>query len=557
MRLTFAQTLRSGLLCALVLAPGCTCDASVDAPPPPPSAKPAVPVPNGLVADLVVRAPATLLGELRQELAGPMLLMPRTLGGLVINLFGLPLSAAELVDERLPVYGATVVTGQGQEARLGSAVAIHVKDGGRLIARLTKGPDATFDGSQKGDLTMLAPKPALRQARLEAPLAVVDNYLVAGDSTEALQALGPYLARTAPRGEPSEHDVELRIRDSASSEPVRTRLAALRAPLEALPIPPPLRALVSPESLIEAGLGVLELMGEGTVTLDVATEAPLKLRARVAARNPLAAGVLASLKTIEPAKLADLPDDVVAAATWAQPPGEPSLRAASAAADIVSTTGLAVADRAVLEVALAKMAAGQGSGLRFGLRCTGVGLTGLADGEARDAPLLRTGLEELLALRKSKSVKARLEAEGMSLSVDRGRARHIPDDVHRIRIERKAPEGDEPPPPIDLRYVVTDDRFYAAAGMQSLETLQHLHAPDPEHRWANKLAIAAAVKGLPDVAWASVIIDPQGVNACLQGKPGGSHATPLTLSVGPSKGGLELRVDVAPGLLRALGGLMP
>jgi hypothetical protein len=145
----------------------------------------------------------------------------------------------------------------------------------------------------------------------------------------------------------------------------------------------------------------------------------------------------------------------------------------------------------------------------------------------------------------------------MSVEVSVGRARHIPEDVHLVRLTKlvaDAPEDAEPPPPIDLRYVVAGERFYAAAGTESLAVLQHLHEPDPERQWGlSSPGIKAAIDRLGDSAWLAVAVDPHGINACLQGKPGGSFSTPATFVLGPAEGGAKARLELASGLLRVVG----
>ena len=186
------------------------------------------------------------------------------------------------------------------------------------------------------------------------------------------------------------------------------------------------------------------------------------------------------------------------------------------------------------------------------VRC-GVGLTGMAEGDVRDEEVLRSGVFTLVALAERPSVKAKLTTERMKVDVSVGRARHIPDDVHLVRLT-KTPEEDEPPPPIDLRYVIGAERFYAAAGAESLAVLQHLHEPDPERQWAlSTPTIASAVARLGDSAWLAVVADPHALNACLHGKPGGTFATPATFVVAPAPVGAKLRLELAAGLLRVVG----
>ena len=211
------QTVLRGLTAlAFVLSPmsGCTCAESTETPPPA-TVKPAAPAPAGIAFELAVRSPSTLLTEIREAMAGPMLLLPKSVGGMAVNLFGLPVTAAELIDEKLPIVGAGLAVGKGGEATMHTAFAVHVRDGRRLVAHLTQGPDATFDVKVDGDLSWLTAKDNLRQARLPATLAVVDNYLVIGDDERAVAGLGPYLATNLARTEPSDADLVITVKDAA------------------------------------------------------------------------------------------------------------------------------------------------------------------------------------------------------------------------------------------------------------------------------------------------------------------------------------------------------
>lgn len=545
---------RAALLASVALAPlgGCTCGETSPAPAPPTTA-PTVPAPEGLVAELTLRAPTSFLTELRRAMAGPMLLLPKSVGGMVVNLFGLPITATDIIDERLPLLGASLVTGDGDQAVLHTAFAIHVKEGRRMVAHLSTGPDATFEARADGDFTWLSPKPALRQARLDVVLAVVDNYLVAGDDETAVRQLGPYMARTLARAEPPEQDILLTLKGETNVERLRARLSRLRAPLEALEVPASLRAFANPRILFERGLALLDVVGAGRVTVDLDPERDLVLEAHLEARDAASRIVLASLPTVEPQNMTSLPEGTVGALAWAEPVTGRAEEAAQTAAQVREAVGaMTVEDDEALTEALVATAEGRGAKTLVALRCTGVGLTGLVEGDVADGERLADGVEALAALRRRKSFSDKLAGDRMRVTVSEGRVRHVPHDVHLVRLERIA-EGETELEPVDLRYVIAPERYYAAAGMESLETLQLLYAPDPERQWSQKPRLRGAIERLSARAWLSLLIEPHGLNACLRGKPGGRFATPASLSVGPADGGAELRLELASGLLKVVG----
>lgn len=540
---------------ALSLSPmsGCTCADSTE-PPPAPTLAPAAPAPAGLAFELVVRAPSTLLTEVREAMAGPMLLLPKSVGGMAVNLFGLPITAAELIDEQLPIVGAGLTDDRGERAVVHTAFAIHVKDGRRFVAHLTQGPDATFDAKSDGDLVWLTAKDNLREARLPAELAVVTNYLVVGDGERAVSDLGPYLATNLARAEPSKADLVVTVKNTAA---LAARLEHLKAPAEALALPGALGTVLDLPGSLDAARELLEQVGSAEVVVDLDPAAALVVEASLDARGPIERAALATLPEISPSRMLTLPDGTVGAMQWGEPAGGRADDAGRRAATISDALGLTEDDQASLRSALTAMGEGRGERSLVGLRCTGVGLTGMAEGDVRDDDALTSAVASLTAMAERPSVKGRLDAERMTIDVSVGRARHIPDDVHLVRFS-KTPEADRPtdetPPPIDLRYVIAADRFYAAAGAESLLVLQHLHQPDPERRWASSSpSLESAIGRLGSSAWLAVAADPHALNACLHGKPGGTFSTPATFVVAPAPTGATARLELAAGLLRVVG----
>ncbi|MEZ4441346.1 MAG: hypothetical protein R3B72_19760 [Polyangiaceae bacterium] len=531
---------------------GCRCEPEGGGPPPVASAKAPVPVPEGLAADLTVADPQAFFERLRTQAGGPLLLMPRTFGGLVVNLFGLPLTAADLVDEHLAAVGAVRVSAAGVE----QALAIHVRDGGRFVSAVTAGADAGFVARRAGEITWLDGQPKLREASLPVTLGVVDHYLVAGNDAAAVEHLGLYLARTAAPVAKTEHDLEVKVADGPLRELVASRLSALQLlGLTRQSLPAPLTEMGGLDDALATFGDLFALLGAGQASLDL-RDGRLDVQASFAARDDAARSALAARPTTQAKPLLDLPDDTVVAVTWAQSAKSREAAAGASATAILTALSIAKADREGVEPELSKaltaIAEGRGDDTMLAARCTGVGITGMLRGGSKDAERLTGGLEALLALREREPIARAFEEAGVQAKASTTRARHIPDDVHLLRLERaKTPADEDAPPAIDLRYVVTAERYYAAAGMESLDTLQLLHQPDPDHAWRQREAIAAFVDRLPDAVWLGVVADPQGVHACFQGKPGGSFATPLTLTVRPgAEGGLALRLEATASLLR-------
>ncbi len=560
--------LRPGLPLALALllalgAPGCDDDpsgrgaagASVHQ-------KPPVPAPAGLLAEIVVPAPHHLIAELREAAGGPVLFLPRTVGGLVTNLLGFPLRVVEQVDERLPIVGAVAAAPKTDGGASGDelAVAIHIKGGPRFTAQASAGADGSFSAKPDGELTWLTPKPEARPARLDAAVAVLDSYLVVGSSQAAVRRLGPYLTRTLARRKPPVGGLHVELMPAAFGDALLGRLGQWHRRLAALPLPDQLRALVDLDALAQAAGTFLVDLGKGSLTLSLDDRA-LVVSATAQARDDAAAKRLAALPTVAPSQLLVLPDDTVAAAGWAETAKARLERAKRSGPALAALLGdpFGPEDQSKLATTLATLAQGQGDQLVVGLRCTGVGITGFATGAVEDPEDLSTGLEALLKLRKHEAVVAQLKARSLSVQAKKSRVLRVPHDVWKIGLKPLA-KTDQPaagpgepakPRPIGLVLGWSADRLWAAAGLQAVETVQHLYKPDAERSLANREALKGAVDRLGTRAWFALLLDPQGMHACAEGKPGGSLATPVALAAGLGEDHqAHLRLEVARPLIR-------
>ncbi len=537
-----SRTGRKLALCLCVLALSCgRCDETQDAPPTRSAPLAPVPAPAGLSGEMRIRAPGALLTEVRQAMGGPSLLLPRTLGGLLVDLLGLPLQAAELFDEQLPMVAASAVDGATPHL----AVAVHVRGRDRLQQLLTSGGDARFDADTQGEVIHLAPRPALREARIDASVALIDHYLVAGSSRDAIDRLGTYLTRTLSARPPPEDDVDLTLHAPALSD-ARARLEPLRARLQ--DVPPSLGLLVDGDALIDA-LGELSAeltegrirarLGDGRLELEASFAPKADAWPRLSMRN-----------VADPSALSTLPDDSVAALSWSESDAQRSRGSRERATKITALIGGSWSERDsdALARALEAIASARGDRTLLGARCTGVGVTGFAQGGVSDADKLRDGLASLVALREHAAVKARLKEASLALSAQKTRILEVPHDVWRLRLTPLV-EGAHPRlEAVDLLYLVEDDRFAAAAGMETVDTLQQLETPATS--WADKPAVKEALHRLPRAAWIDGLVDPQAIHACAAGRPGGALSMPIAFAVGPRDDRVFARLEIAAPLFR-------
>ncbi len=529
------------LLCLPAGCDGCGKDGSgssstgVNAPLPP------VPAPADLTAEMHLPRPQELLRELRAAAGGPALFLPRSLGAAVVNAVGFPITAAEVVDEQVPLVAA--MSGTGASRKL--AVAVHLLDREKLVTIVGGGKDAFFDFKRDGEKVWFEPRSSARAPEVPGTVALVDNYLVFGTDREAVEKLGPYLARTlGPKAKRDGPDVVVDL-----VAPVVPPGASLKALAAKLPLPRELGAMVDMPALVDELVARLGDTKGGHIAVDVTNER-IELTARLEPKAALPAQPVTPREN-----LLSVPDDVVVALTWADQAKTREASAAHRAEQLKTLLGKPTEEPSDEPSdpapAMASVARGMGDRHTLALRCTGVGLTGFARGEVKDADALGGGLSELTELRQHPSVEAHLEKQKLGLSFETRRLEHVPFDVTRLRLTpEKAPVPGERGE-VDLLFGVAPDHYLVAAGMQTVETVQRLEKPDEDRELSKQPLLAAAVARLPEKVWAGLVVDAQNLHGCLQGQPGG-QALPVAAAVGPDTGAVVLRLEAARSLVKVM-----
>jgi len=523
--------------------------------------------------------------------------VPRSIGGLVANLFALPLRVVPEIDQDLPLVGALAIIDSKQDIkpRLALVFALHVKSGSRFVAQLSKGPEATHRAQQQAgsDLVWLAHKTS---KQLAAPktlinLAIYDNYLLFGTNRDSVAALGPYVTRTVarssfaqrPRSSSARGDVpDLRLRANRTSlaAPAKRLLDHLAKQLSATDDKALFRGMLNIDSLSQKVLELVDGLSELHADLRL-TSTGLRVHARLTTKDEKARAFWKGGETLTPAKLLDLPDDTVVAAGWTETTATRVKSVESSAATVGELLGQPNGknnkkdQQASLRTALLAITKARGPRTVMGIRCTGVGITGFASGSVANAEGLRQGLDKLLELRRDPGIKKRLAKASLRIGVKRTRVLNVPLDVVRVRLRHKqrAPESAEarqaraqpdarqaraqpdarqaraqpagPQPsgktaepakrePIDFLYAIDDARFVAAAGQQAAETLPLIYRPDSERRLASDGALAKRIDDLPPKAWLLVLADPVALLACRTGRPGATAPGPVLLAAGPT-----------------------
>jgi hypothetical protein len=509
--------------------------------------------------------------RLRTDFAGETLLLPTSLGGLTCQLLGLPITAAEEIDEARPLVAVVALPESGaDDARsLEVAVAVRARDGSRLRARLTLGRDAPFEVEPDAGLPVVRlrrrSEGAFSPRLADVPLGVLDDHLIAAGSPRALERLGPYLVRglgaRASRGAPESFPagahsageragtavVSIELSAGALSGPFRRALGDAFAGMVGS-WPAPLPALLDPSGLGEA----LAALGEvGGVSAELRFDERVVLLAADARWADGAAGrAVAAPARRRGADLLAVPDDTALVVAWAESDAGRRARASEAASALSSFVG----EPAGAADVFAALAEARGAQAIAGIRCSGAGPTGYALGEIHDADGARRALGTLAEILESGAARRRLAEHALTVKIKKTRVARVPVDLFRARLRPRTGGGkpDDTALPVDWLTGVSGERFFVTAGYEAAETLERLYAPTRERSLAGVEPLSRAIEEASGETWLFVVADPERAAACLTGSPGGP-STPVVLAVGPSERGARLRFEMDAALLRQLG----
>jgi len=529
-------------------------DGGGDAPAKP---QPRVAAPKGLLFELTLSQPSRLWSDLRTATGGPAVFLPRTIGGLVTNGVGMSIRMAQEIDERLPIVAA----GVERAGSIDVSMAVHVKNRLRFVALLKQSKPVRFEAQQKGELTWLKPTKNNETQLPGLQLALFDNYLVLANGSQAIERLAPFLARNmARRKAPGEA-----LRGHITAAAMNALDGLLRASLPRLleQIPPELAPLLDAKDAATTVTRLAKQLAGGDFTLAVADDA-LRLNVTMQVANATAKAELAALAQHTPADALRLPDDSMVALAWTDTAARRSATTKARIDSIIKlmnpdatqpkagNTAAPLRDR-VHEILLA-IAKGRGDHTLVGARCTGVGVTGFAKGSVSNAKGLRAGLASLVALKDHPIAKQKLSRQHLKVTTKKGRLERVPHDLMLIRVTHDPPKAQPGRrEPIDFRYAIGDERFFAAAGMETVDTVKWLfEPPDQERTLARHATLKTAFAAMSKRAWLSVMIDPQSLVACRAGMPGGKLRLPLVLSLGMDGDRIVVRSWLAKPLLKLL-----
>jgi hypothetical protein len=188
--------------------------------------EPAVPAPDGLLAEAWIRAPDAAWAKVQRGVSGAVALLPPTVGELACGYAGLDTRLAQLVDGKGTSYA--VLADAGGPARLAWVLALPLTDGATAAAMLLDGSDAQparYAARDVGGMRVLSSR---GERPLSAAAAIARRWLLVGSSDDDLARLGPYAYRTMPTREapPGSSAVALAVPQKALAGPIASRLSA-------------------------------------------------------------------------------------------------------------------------------------------------------------------------------------------------------------------------------------------------------------------------------------------------------------------------------------------
>jgi hypothetical protein len=588
MRPFLSRQRRRWILCALVaLMPACSsCGESQPQGSDAPAVELApVPEPAGLVGELVVQKPGEAWTRLRDLGGGPARLMPAGFGMLVTTLLGIPAGNAESLDTDIPVTGAIAEDGEN----LSLALSAHVKSGPELLARLSKGADASFDAKHddQSGITLLVPKPG--KASTEVQLGVIGNYLVVSTNLDALKKLAPYAARTLSKQPPPKEAIVVTLKKQALSGPLLKRLRAWwqqqKKKLEQSDLAnrqkhgrgtpdfgDPAAAVAGLDSAVE---GIAGLLGSSSGARLTVEPSPERLDARLEVtpeKTGALAELLAGLNVGSADELLALPNDTSLGllTRTTKESRESSAKSIVTGLSDLFKDRMSAADKRALETALTALAHGRGDWETYGVLLKGgkgglVYRAGVSDPKAFD-----TGARGVLKAFQMKAFAEPLHQflGDITFKPSTTEVPGVPGKVERMTIGLKpspmqkaaggkamtAPNAPAPAAPraVDVLWLIADGKVYGALSFEALPVLAATYAAptDKSKSHASDPLIRAAIGRVGKEAAFVVMLQPNRLG--IAGMASLEGAAPVVLSVGRSSGNGWLKLDADRGATEAL-----
>lgn len=291
--------------------------------------------PAGHLGDLTILHPNQTWRELRPLAGRAGELLPLNYPLLVTSLLGLSPLTADSIEGESPALGC-LVKREGREPSL--VLGLRVTHAGELKAKLTTGDAPPFraEPADARGLSLLAPS---SKGTRDVALGLIDEYLLISRDLEALQAAGPYVARTLAKKPLPSEPITLVVPKAALSGPLlaslRNAWQARRAALEAAErtareargrpadFGDPAAILLAADAAMETAFSILESADGARISL-----APSADRATVRLEitptpGGAAAAMHAGMSVGDVAPLGELPASTAGALLLRGEPGDP------------------------------------------------------------------------------------------------------------------------------------------------------------------------------------------------------------------------------------------
>lgn len=516
-----------------------------------------IPAPEGLVGELFLPTPDATWSRARTVIGGPAAFLPQAFGGLAATLLKLPLALSAEIDGGVPVVSAVIKRGNLPAF---AAVGLHVKAGDRFVDQLSRGPEARYTATrdEASHITLISPKQASEDGE-PFVMGVLGNYLLVAEKLEALEAAGPYVARTLPTRTMPKEDLAFEIADAALSGPVlenlRTRWASVRSDTSNASLP-----LTPVADTIGA---LLDTLGDAkqarvTATLD---EAGVHAQVTITPKpgDGPGAKAVAGMAVGDAAPLLDLPATTQVAVLWRD-------TAASRAAEVPAYTAAlaklvgekaSAEDKEAISAALRAESEARGDFGTFAFSLDPVGLGGAVRLAVADEDRMGKALKQLLDLAKRDHIKERLKANSLAVSAGKTVVENLPGDVQRVRFEWSN-KDDKPADPkaaaiaaapktIDLLYLLDKGTLFGAFGGDPKEALRSMVKPSTEATLGSVAEVKGALTALGSTASLALVADPVRVVAARAGKSAPEASAPMVIAIGKTSAPAAMfgRVDVS------------
>ncbi len=541
------------------------------------------PEPAGLVAEFVVPRPNETWQKARTLAGGSAQLLPQGFPLLAAALLGLPLKAAELIDNDVPLVGAIGAEGGGERLVAG----VHVRDAGRFVAALTEGAEARYVARADATplLTVLEARPG---GAAGYALGVLGNYALVGRDVEGLRRLGPYVARTLPGRPAAGGDLALVAKRQGLSGPMRERVrgwwASSKGLLEAgerrererhggaePTFADPSAALAKADAMVTDLVGLLGDLDDVRVAVSL-DNGGVHARAELA---PAGAGgpagrAFAAMAPGPASPLLELPEGVALALLTRDSADERRRGAGeqARALEAIFAGRLPEGDARRVGEALSFWAEGRGDWLVVGASPAAGRRALYAASAVADAGALDRGLRGLLELPKLPAFAGPLARWAGALRI--GDATPLEGGAGSlVRVERRAPPGAEAPgrpgaeapkrpgaeapagpERFEFAWSVTPERAAFAAAADGRAALAALAAAPAAARLGNDSEVRRGVEALGDSVSFALLALPL---RALRGAE--APAAPVLLAAGRAGAGAWVRCEAAPLAARELGAL--